>query len=129
MRTSLGILALAVLACALPASAEAQCNEECVRLVKTDGSHAGYGCIESADSRRTCTATSTSCTTTACSSALLYTPEGVFAGRLDGCADAAAESVRNAGRAAGQHGRLTAAIMRQALLRTLALRQTRLETT
>lgn len=127
MRTYLGILALAVLACALPASADAQCNEECVRLVKTDGTQVGYGCIESADSNRTCTATATSCSTSPCSSAFLYTPEGVFAGRFDGCADAAAESVRNAGRAVGQQGRLTLAVTRQALLRSLALRQTRAE--
>lgn len=123
MRTALGFLALAVLASALPASAEAQCNEECVRLVKTDGTHAGYGCIESAESSRTCTATATSCSARACSSAFLYTPEGVFAGRFDGCADAAAESIRVAGRAVGQQGRLTLAATRKALLLRLALRR------
>lgn len=123
MKKVAGMMAVALLACATPGAAEAQCNDGCVKFVKTDGSTGGYGCVEQEGSGQSCIATTTRCSLADCKYALLLTPEGEFAGTLDECA--ATESVRAAGRTLWRRGRLTLSAVRQALAPRLALRLTR----
>lgn len=126
MRKVLGILAIAVLACGLPSPAEAQCNDACVRFVKSDGGTAGYGCVESTGSGQNCIATTTRCSLQTCMYAVRFTTEGAFAGVRDGCAAEAAASARVAARGVGRQVRSGAfSVSRELLGRRARLGLTR----
>lgn len=125
MKFALVLPALALLALAGPGEAAAQCNDACTRLVKTDGSHSGYGCVISEGSNSNCMATTTYCRLRSCSSVLLHTPEGHFAGVRDRCDGSRIESARVVARAIASGGRVALSATRHALIRRLALALTR----
>ncbi len=82
MRTALAVLSLVFLACAVPPTAAAQCNDECIRLVTNDG--VGYGCITSSTGM-SCIATTTRCRLAECQETFLFSPGGQFAALINPC--------------------------------------------
>lgn len=93
MNKLFGVLAVALLASAVPDSASAQCGAVCTRFVKETGEVGGHGCV-SALNNDSCIATVRRCTVSRCANALLTTPEGRVVGQL-ACGAAAGESGRS----------------------------------
>lgn len=104
----------------LPATASAQCEGMCSRLMKQDG-QAIYGCYHAPGSVYDCWATATRCTLIRCSTALLTTPEGRVVGVRNGCDQPQAVPARVASALRGMNERVTASLALR--LRTLALAQ------
>lgn len=125
MKTAIALLAFVLLGFAQPAPAAAQCSDACTRLLKEDGSVAGFGCIWSEGSNANCMATSTYCRLRSCTNVLLYTPSGQFAGMSDGCAERGIESARAVGQAIGNGARRALSSTHDVLIRRLALRLAR----
>ena len=82
MRTALAVLSLVLLACAVPPTAAAQCNDECIRLVTNDG--VGFGCI-TGNTGMSCIATTTRCSLRECKETFLFSPGGQFAALINTC--------------------------------------------
>jgi hypothetical protein len=125
MKIALALLALVLLGFAQPAPAAAQCSDACTRLVKADGSLAGFGCIYDENANASCMATSTYCRLRSCTNVLLYTPAGQFAGMRDRCAERRIEPARAVTQAIGDGGRRALSSTRHALIQRLALGLTR----
>lgn len=109
MKRLLGVLAVAVLASAIPSDADAQCSAACLRLFKENGEIAGYGCVWSENSGTSCIASATRCIASRCANAFLTTPEGRVIGEIP-CANAAADATRLAEVAEALRERLLAVI-------------------
>jgi hypothetical protein len=88
MKTALSLLALVLLACALPRTASAQCEDGCAKLVR-DGIQTGWGCDYMEGSGMYCRATRTTCNLERCMYAYLTTPGGRLVEMRNGCAERA----------------------------------------
>ncbi|HLM66142.1 MAG TPA: hypothetical protein VK358_01380, partial [Longimicrobium sp.] len=84
MKTALSLLALVLLACALPRTASAQCEDGCAKLVR-DGVQTGWGCDYVEGSGMYCRATRTTCNLERCMYAYFRTPDGRFVEMRNGC--------------------------------------------
>lgn len=102
MKRSLAVFAFA-LACVLmhPPRAGAQCNEQCVKFVSSQGS--GYGCIVNNDSGAACIARSTNCYMKLCWNAMVTDPSGRMLAVAGICGDNV--TVRSLARSSGQEAR------------------------
>ena len=121
MKTALSLLALVLLACALPRPASAQCDDGCARLVR-NGLLAGWDCVYVEGSGQACSATRYQCVLTRCDFAFLTTPDGRLVEMRDGCEKPATLPARVAAALNVAHGRVSEAISRQMRMVALATR-------
>lgn len=119
MKTTLALLALVLLACALPAGASAQCDGSCGRYIKSNGEIGGFACIIVENSGSNCIATTRGCSLAPCSNALLITPQGRLVAVREGCPEPRAAPARVAAALRLTGDRIAAALTQQ--MRTTAL--------
>jgi hypothetical protein len=85
MKTPFALLALILLACALPASASAQCDGACGRYIKSNGEIGGFACFIVENSGSNCIATTRGCSLAPCSNAFLTTTHGRLVAVREDC--------------------------------------------
>lgn len=119
MKSALSLLALVLLACTLPRTATAQCDDGCARLVR-NGVPTGWGCDYVEGSGMSCIATRTSCSLQRCMNAYLTTPGGRFVEMRSECArpEAAPARVASALRAVSERAAASLALRQRILARS-----------
>lgn len=118
MKTAFSLLAVVLLACALPRTASAQCDDGCAKLVK-EGQPAGWGCVYMEGSGRVCSANRYQCVLTRCDFAYLTTPDGRLVEMRNGCPESRTMPARVASALRQVSDRVSAALTQQ--MRTAAV--------